>query len=84
MDDVNTATIEFLPICSNCKKEIRSIIDYRFEPLSQDGCEISPLICPECGAIFTSITIPRTLPFNNSLRAEICNRPYMTSEDMNI
>ena len=71
MTDAGTATIEFLPICSNCGKVIYGVIDYEHcatieqERIKYPEYQIAPYYCRNCGAIFTRITMPTSLPFDN-------------------
>lgn len=64
------AEINFLPVCSNCKKVILVEVNVEYvdvwslnEKLANKEPIINPGICPYCRAYFDSITIPRTLPF---------------------
>ena len=64
------AEINFLPVCSNCKKVILVEVNVEYvdvwslnEKLASKEPIIYPGICPYCGAYFDSITIPGTLPF---------------------
>lgn len=70
-NEVRTASIEYRPICTNCRKEIYGIIDYRLDELSPTGDVITPRVCPECGAVFTSIFTPAYMPGDNGLKASI-------------
>lgn len=53
------AEINFLPVCSNCKKIIYGRIDYEKE----EG-RIYPVACPYCSSLFKTLSIPY-IPFYN-------------------
>jgi hypothetical protein len=67
------ASIDFLPVCSNC----RAILDDQYISIEEEIVEIpiraglvgscqyyvKPPQCPACGEYFVSITIPNQLPF---------------------
>ena len=64
------AEINFLPVCSNCKKIILEEVNIEYidvwslnEKLESREPIVYPRICPYCRAYFDCITIPRTLPF---------------------
>jgi len=64
------ATIQFLPVCSNCGHIIYDIIDITKDQSSTEiyhmpHPRIEPGQCKRCGAIFEQIIIPNRLPFNN-------------------
>lgn len=62
------AEILFRPVCSKCRTELHSIIDYQginFRGFI-DGV-VEPGRCPYCDAWFTSIEMPARLPFDNTL-----------------
>lgn len=65
------ATIQFMPVCTECKKVIFDYIDCNNEVLSMDNVrypthyQITPYSCPNCGAIFEQIVMPTRLPFDN-------------------
>ena len=64
------ATIQFLPVCSNCGRIIYDIIDVTEDQLSAEAyhiphTRIEPEQCKRCGAIFRQIDVPNRFPFNN-------------------
>ena len=64
------ATIQFLPVCSNCERIIYDIINIEEEQLSVETyhtphTRIKPGQCKRCGAIFEQIVVPNRFPFNN-------------------
>ena len=64
------ATIQFLPVCSNCGRIIYDIIDITEVPLVKGIATIphnviEPRQCKRCGAIFRQIDVPNRFPFNN-------------------
>lgn len=64
------ATIQFLPVCSNCGRIIYDIIDVAEDPLYTEPyhgphTKIEPQQCKRCGAFFENITVPNRFPFNN-------------------
>lgn len=64
------ATIQFMPVCTKCKKVIFDYIDCNNEVWHMDNvgyvnCQITPYSCPNCGAIFEEVTMPTELPFDN-------------------
>lgn len=73
------AEIRFLPVCSNCRNVITEEIDWRedadYIPYGNnlnifDGFKthhIVPSICPHCNCIFTKITMPAKLPFEEEI-----------------
>ena len=70
--------IEFRPICSECNREIIGIIDYNEYELETDNMRledkkriIDPAKCPNCGAVFQKITIPKCLPYDNRHEPEV-------------
>ena len=70
------ATIQFLPVCSNCGRIIYDIINVTKETLVREIVTIprtvvEPGQCKYCGAIFEQITIPNHLPFNNTKKISI-------------
>jgi len=58
------ATIQFLPVCSNCGRIIYDIIDITEDQLSGETYH-TPHKCKRCGAIFENIIVPNHFPFNN-------------------
>ena len=56
------AEILFRPVCSKCRRELNSIIDYQHD-LGYGS--VVPGRCPYCDAWFTGIEMPTRLPFNN-------------------
>lgn len=73
-----TAYINFLPVCSRCRKIIDRTIGIDEMQYGVPYSDISPRVCPNCGAIFTTIHIPTRLPFtedeywNSTLIASRC------------
>ena len=78
---MKTATISFLPVCSECKiviwREINCVRNDeadRLLPLGEKENSriiipdyvVTPEHCPNCGAVFTGISIPTRLPFDNN------------------
>lgn len=64
------ATIQFLPVCSNCGRIIYDIIDITEVPLAKGIATIphniiEPRQCKRCDAFFENITVPNRFPFNN-------------------
>ena len=84
MDTANTATISYLPVCTNCNTIIWDKIDYKEPDLEIEqnsrhlnysalhSGEVQPRKCVNCGAIFTSIEIPTKLPFDNRRQNDEC------------
>ena len=78
------ADIDFRPICSNCHKEIFEVIDYEemcevpppneiVEPFKK--FEIKPVVCPNCGASFKRIRMPKNkFPIDNTVENSIFSR----------
>ena len=62
----------FLPVCMNCMNIIWKKIDYVPCPdvcsmrTYGPDCEIVPDVCPHCGTVFESITMPTRLPFDTT------------------
>ena len=54
------AEINFLPVCSNCHQVPRKTINYMPDNAPYT---ITPYCCPNCGALFETITIPTGFPF---------------------
>ena len=60
------AEILFRPICSKCRRELNSVIDYQGDNfIGIRGGFVEPGRCPYCDAWFTGIEIPTRLPFDN-------------------
>lgn len=78
------ASIEFVPVCSNCKHIITDLIDFRstvtdvlvgspekgMEKMLAPNYQIHPYSCPNCKMIFDRIALPTKLPYDNSLFRE--------------
>lgn len=69
------AEINFVPVCSNCKKIITTTIDYTIDDENEyttknnyliKQYQIKPYRCPYCGEHFEIITMPTKLPFEYS------------------
>ena len=74
------ATISFLPVCSECHQVIWRTIDCIRDDMEthrtlKDEMEqkillphytVVPEYCPNCGSVFTGISVPTTLPFDNN------------------
>ena len=61
------AQILFRPVCSKCKRELNSVINY--QPVNFRGFDdgiVEPSRCPYCDAWFIGIEIPTRLPFDNT------------------
>ena len=79
---MNTATISFLPVCSECHQVIWRTVDCIRDDMEiretlKDEMErkillphytVVPERCPNCGSIFTAISVPTKLPFDNNMR----------------
>ena len=70
------ASILFRPICSKCGKQLHLLIDCKEETIAIDNSpqfmydkdyRITPECCPYCKEYFTSIQMPTSVPFDNSL-----------------
>lgn len=76
------AEILFRPVCSKCRRELNSIIDYH--PVNFRGFDdgfVEPGRCPHCDALFTSIEIPPRLPFDNTLNIRMKEKQMKTTKD---
>ena len=69
------ATIQFMPVCSNCKKILLETInvDSFYEEVTDKNAlyiryTITPPMCPYCKTHFNSITMPTKLPYDNTLK----------------
>ena len=74
---MKTATISFLPVCSECHQVIWRTIDCIRDNMEIYGTleemkqifphyTVVPERCPNCGSEFTEINIPTKLPFDNN------------------
>ena len=81
MSGTAIAELNFLPVCSECKRilygyTVDVIYDpeqigskkYDWKPVIAPRPQIYPQHCPFCGAEFASITMPRKLPFKQGER----------------
>lgn len=78
MIDDELATIQFMPVCSVCKQILFETIsvDTFYNELTDKHVlyarhTITPQRCPYCETPFISITIPTTLPYDNSLKVSV-------------
>lgn len=72
---MKSATINFLPVCSECNQVIWRTIDCIRDDMETHGMKqkillphytVVPERCPNCGSDFTGINVPIKLPFDNN------------------
>ena len=77
---MKTATIDFLPVCSECHQVIWRTVDYIRDDMETcrtlkeemeqkallQNYTIVPERCPNCGSEFAGISVPTKLPFDNN------------------
>ena len=71
MEPIKKGFIQFVPACSWCGARIDGIVDVELIPIHADAdqdfysppYEITPNRCPVCGAVFTRVALPTSLPF---------------------